>query len=53
MGRDAIVEHDPLASFTAPARYDAVTAADVARVAQKYLVATNLSEVTLQAGGGR
>jgi zinc protease len=53
MGRDGIVEHDPLASFTAPAKYDAVTAADVERVAQKYLVETNLSQVTLQAGGGK
>ena len=52
MGADGIVAHDPLASFKAPARYDAVTAADVQRVAKKYLVETNLSQVTLQPAGG-
>jgi zinc protease len=52
MGRDGIVEHDPLASFTAPAKYDAVTAADVQRVTKKYLIESNLSQVTLQPAGG-
>ncbi len=35
------------------ARYLAVTAADVTRVAQKYLVDTNLTLVTLQPGAGK
>jgi len=48
IGIGGIVAHDPLHAFTAPAKYDAVTAADVQRVAQKYLVTTNHSLVTLQ-----
>jgi zinc protease len=56
MGSNGIIEHDPLASFTAPAKYDAVTAADVQRVAKQYLIETNLSQVILQpaaAGGAK
>jgi zinc protease len=58
-GIDAFVAHDPLRALKAPAKYDAVTAADVAAVAKKYLVKTNLSLVTLKpaapsaAGGAR
>jgi zinc protease len=48
IGIGGIVAHDPLHAFTAPAKYDAITAADVQRVAQKYLVTTNHSLVTLQ-----
>ena len=46
-----MIAHDPLHAYTAPARYDAVTAADVQRVARKYLVKTNYSLVTLQPKG--
>jgi zinc protease len=53
MGKDGIVSHDPLETFTAAAKYDAVTAADVQRVTQKYLVESNLSQVTLQPGGAK
>ncbi len=55
MGHDTIIAHDPLSSFTAAAKYDAVTAADVQRVASSYLIESNLSRVTLQpaAGGGK
>jgi zinc protease len=52
MGKDGVVAHDPLESFTAPAKYDAVTAADVQRVTKQYLVESNLSQVTLQPPGG-
>ena len=48
MGVDGIVAHDPLRSFTAPARYDAITAADVQRVAKKYLNKGNETMVILQ-----
>ena len=48
IGVDWAVAHDPLRAFTAPQKYDAVTADDVLRVAKKYLVKTNLSMVTLQ-----
>ncbi len=48
IGVDGVVAHDPLHAYTAPAKYDAVTAADVQRVAQKYLVMSNYSMVTLQ-----
>lgn len=54
IGSDGIIEHDPLATFNATAKIDAVTAADVMRVAKAYLVKSNLSQVTLQpAGGGK
>lgn len=48
IGVDWVVAHDPLRAFTAAQKYDAVTAADVMRVAKKYLTKTNLSMVTLQ-----
>jgi zinc protease len=48
MGVDGVVAHDPLRGFTAPAKYDAVTAADVQRVAKKYLVKNNETMVVLQ-----
>jgi zinc protease len=48
VGVNWVVAHDPLRAFTAAAKYDAVTAAEVMRVAKKYLVKTNLSMVTLQ-----
>jgi zinc protease len=48
IGIDSIVAHDPLRIFSAAARYDAVTAADVQRVARQYLVPTNESVVVLQ-----
>ncbi|HEX4460840.1 MAG TPA: pitrilysin family protein [Polyangia bacterium] len=47
MGINWIVSHDPLRAFTAPAKYDAVTADDILRVAKKYLVPSNVSIVTL------
>jgi zinc protease len=52
IGSDEIIAHDPLASLTADAKYEKVTAADVQRVAKAYLVDTNLSEVTLQPAAG-
>jgi zinc protease len=48
LGVNGAVAHDPLRAFVAPAKYDAVTAADVQRVAKKYLVKSNQSFVTLQ-----
>jgi zinc protease len=48
VGVNWVVAHDPLRAFTAAAKYDAVTAAEVMRVAKKYLLKTNLSIVTLQ-----
>jgi predicted Zn-dependent peptidase len=42
-----VVSHDPTRPFTSAAKYDAVTADDVMRVAKKYLVKTNLSMLTL------
>jgi zinc protease len=53
IGSDWIVAHDPLRVFTADKKYDAVTAADVQRVAKKYLVPNNLSIVTLQPLGAK
>ena len=47
IGQGGIVEHDLLHVFNAPAKYDAVTVADVQRVARKYLIPTNFSQVTL------
>ena len=47
IGVDWVVAHDPLRPFTSAAKYDAVTAADVQRVAKKYLAKTNLSMLTL------
>jgi zinc protease len=47
VGVSTFVHHDPLRPFNAPAKYDAVTAADVQRVAKKYLVKSNFSQVTL------
>jgi zinc protease len=51
IGTDGIVAHDPLRAFHAAQKYDAVTAADVQRVAKKYLQASNLSMVTLAPKG--
>jgi len=48
MGVDGIVSHDPLRLFNAPAKYDAVTAEDVQRVAKKYLQKSNETMVMLQ-----
>ena len=53
IGVDSIVAHDPLRVYSAAARYDAVSAADVQRVAKKYLVPSNQSVVTLQPLGGK
>ena len=47
MAQSWIVDHDPMHPFSAAEKYDAVTAADVQRVAKKYLVPTNRSLVTL------
>ncbi len=47
MGVDWVVAGDSQRAFNAAAKYDAVTAADVQKVAQKYLVNTNQSLVTL------
>jgi zinc protease len=47
VGVDWVVAHDPARPFTSAAKFDAVTADDVMRVAKKYLVKTNLSIVTL------
>jgi zinc protease len=48
MGSDWVVAHDPKRAFTAAERYDAVSAADVLRVAKAYLQPSNLSLVTLK-----
>ncbi len=48
IGMDWVVAHDPLRIFSADKKFDAVTVADVQRVAKKYLVPNNLSIVTLQ-----
>jgi zinc protease len=48
IGTNLVVAHDPMHSFNAAAKYDAVTAADVQRVAKKFLIKTNYSLVTLQ-----
>jgi zinc protease len=50
MGDDGIVAHDPLRGFKASARYDAVTAAEVLRVARMYLTKEKLTIVVLQPG---
>ena len=47
IGVNWVVAHDPLRPFNAAAKYDAVTADDIQRVAKKYLVKENLSMVTL------
>lgn len=47
IGVDAVVAKDPLRLWKAQARYDAVKAADVQRVAKQYLTTTNLTLVTL------
>jgi zinc protease len=47
IGVDWVVAHDPTRPFTSAAKFDAVTADDVLRVAKKYLVKTNLSMLTL------
>jgi zinc protease len=51
IGLDSIAFKDPLRVFSAAAKFDAVTAADVQRVAKKYLQPTNESVVVLQALG--
>ena len=47
IGVDWVVTHDPTRPFTSAAKFDAVTADDVLRVAKKYLIKTNLSMLTL------
>jgi len=47
IGVDWVVAHDPARPFTSAAKFDAVTADDVQRVAKKYLTKTNLSMLTL------
>jgi len=47
IGTDWAIMHEPTRPFSSAAKYDAVTADDVMRVAKKYLVKTNLSMVTL------
>ncbi|MGZ3442824.1 MAG: hypothetical protein ACXVDD_25060, partial [Polyangia bacterium] len=47
IGVDWVVAHDPARPFTSAAKFDAVTADDVLRVAKKYLTKTNLSMLTL------
>ncbi len=47
IGTDAVMANDPLRLWKMPARYDAVTAADIQRVAKRYLQPSNLSLVTL------
>ena len=47
IGVDWVVAHDPARPFTSAAKFDAVTADDVMRVAKKYLSKTNLSMLTL------
>jgi zinc protease len=47
IGVDWVVAHDPTRPFTSAAKFDAVTADDVMRVAKKYLAKTNLSMLTL------
>jgi zinc protease len=47
IGVNWVVSHDPLRAFTAPGKYDAVTAEDLLRVAKKYLIPSNVSIVTL------
>ena len=47
IGVDWVVAHDPARPFTSAAKFDAVTADDVMRVAKKYLTKTNLSMLTL------
>jgi zinc protease len=47
IGVDWVVAHDPARPFTSAAKFDAVTADDVLRVAKKYLIKTNLSMLTL------
>ena len=53
IGSDAIVNGDPLRQFRAPARYDAVTADDVLRVAKTWFVDSAFSQVTLVPEGGK
>ncbi len=47
MGRDSIVHKNPLRIFEAPKKYEAVTLADIKRVAGQYFVESNYSIVTL------
>jgi zinc protease len=47
IGVDDVEAHDARASLTEAARYDAVTARDIRRVARTHLISANLSEVTL------
>jgi zinc protease len=57
IGVNWVVAHDPARPFNSAARFDAVTADDVQRVAKKYLTKTNLSMMTLvpakPAAGGK
>ena len=47
IGVDWVVTHDPTRPFSSAAKFDAVTADDIMRVAKKYLTKTNLSMLTL------
>jgi zinc protease len=48
IGSGTVVAHDPRHAFSAPEKYDAVSADDVLRVAKKYLTRENSSHVTLE-----
>jgi zinc protease len=50
LGRSQYIQGDWREFVKGASRYMAVTAADLTRVARKYLVDTNLTELTLQAG---
>lgn len=52
IGVNAIVFKEPLRMFEAPKKYEAVTADDIKRVAQKYFTQSNYSLVTLVPEGG-
>jgi len=52
MGVNAIVFKNPMRMFEAPKKYDAVTADDIRRVAQKYFTQANYSLLTLIPEGG-
>lgn len=53
IGTSALLQHDPRAFLREVAEIDAVTAADIQRVAKTYLVPTNLSLVLVDSTPGR